>query len=67
MTETFSVPDMHCGKCRAKIEDALLDVDEGAALDFDMEAREVTVDSTLGTKAIQELIQAAGYAAVQKP
>ena len=24
MTTTFSVPDMHCGKCRAKIEDAIL-------------------------------------------
>lgn len=67
MTTTFSVPDMHCGKCRAKIEDAILDADEGASLDFDMDAREVSVDTTLGIEATLERIKQAGYSAVQKP
>ncbi|WP_298497015.1 heavy-metal-associated domain-containing protein [uncultured Maritimibacter sp.] len=67
MTTTFSVPDMHCGKCRAKIEDAILDADEGASLDFDMGAREVSVDTTLGIEATLERIKQAGYSAVQKP
>ena len=67
MTTTFSVPDMHCGKCRAKIEDAILDADEGATLDFDMDAREVSIETTLGTEAALERIKQAGYSAVQKP
>ena len=66
MTTTYSVPDMHCGKCRAKIEEAILDADEGASLEFDMDAREVSVDTTLGTQATLERIKDAGYSAVQK-
>lgn len=57
----YSIPDMHCGKCKTKIEDAVLDADEGALIDFDMDQREIDVDTTLGTKAVAEVIKAAGY------
>ena len=52
----FSVPDMSCGHCKAKIEDALLEADGGAELDFNMEAREVTVESVLEAGEIDRLI-----------
>ncbi|MAM63284.1 heavy-metal-associated domain-containing protein [Maritimibacter sp. UBA3975] len=58
---TFSVPEMSCGHCKAKIEDAVLDADEGALIDFDMDAREVDIDSTLDTAALAEAIKTAGY------
>lgn len=59
----FSVPDMSCGHCKAKIEDALLDADAGAELGFDMEAREVEVDSVLDKGEIVAAIKEAGYTA----
>lgn len=61
----FSVPDMSCGHCRAKIEDALLEADAGAELAFDMEAREVAIDTVLATPDVVETIRGAGYAATE--
>lgn len=57
----FSVPDMTCGHCKAKIEDAVLDQDEGAVMNFDLEKREVEVDSVLDAAAIESAIKEAGY------
>ncbi|GKY86325.1 heavy-metal-associated domain-containing protein [Sinisalibacter aestuarii] len=59
----FSVPDMSCGHCKATIETALLDADAGAELSFDMEAREVEVDSTLATAEVLAAMKDAGYPA----
>jgi copper chaperone len=63
---TFSVPNMSCGHCKAKIEDALLDADEGAMIEFDMDNREVSVDSSMDAAAIAQTIQSAGYEATAK-
>ncbi|MBV7380222.1 heavy-metal-associated domain-containing protein [Maritimibacter dapengensis] len=57
----FSVPDMSCGHCKAKIEDAVLDADEGAVMEFDFEKREVEVDSTLDPVALEAAIKGAGF------
>lgn len=57
----FSVPDMTCGHCKAKIEDAVLDADEGAVMEFDLEKREVEVDSTLDPVALEAAIKSAGF------
>lgn len=61
----YSVPSMSCGHCRAKIEDALLEADAGAELSFDMEAREVDIDSVLDNAEVIAAMQAAGYEASQ--
>ena len=61
----IAVPTMHCGHCKAKIENALLEADVGAELSFDMEAREVEVDSTLDVSEIIATVKGAGYEASQ--
>jgi len=61
----FSVPDMSCGHCRAKIETALLEADAGAELTFDMEAREVEVDSVLDPSEVIATMTGAGYPATE--
>lgn len=62
----FSVPDMSCGHCKATIENAVLDADGGAELSFDMEAREVEVDSVLNTDEVIATMKEAGYEATVK-
>ncbi len=57
----FSVPDMSCGHCKAKIEETVMTADEGAFLDFDLEQRVVEVDSTLDPAALEALITQAGF------
>lgn len=59
----FSVPDMSCGHCKATIENALLAADAGADVQFDMEAREIEVDSTLDVAEILTTLKEAGYEA----
>lgn len=61
----FSVPNMTCGHCKAKIEDAVLDADEGASLDFDMEERSVEVDTTLSIAETIAAIASGGYDATE--
>lgn len=59
---SFSVPTMSCDKCKAKIEDALLEADGGAELVFDMAARNLQIDTVLESAEITALLQSAGYA-----
>ncbi|RME16444.1 MAG: copper chaperone [Alphaproteobacteria bacterium] len=59
----YSVPNMTCGHCKAKIEDAVLEADPGAALDFDMEKREVEIDTVLSDAEVRAAIEKAGYEA----
>jgi len=61
----FSVPEMKCGHCKAAIEEAVLDADGGADLSFDMEAREVEVDTVLDTADVVAAMKAAGYEATE--
>lgn len=56
-----SIPEMSCGKCKAKIEDALLDADEAAELDFDMEARTVSLVTELTANDAVNVLKSIGY------
>lgn len=57
----FSVPDMTCGHCKMTIEKAVLEADEGADLSFDLDKREVDVDSVLAADELAGVIKSAGY------
>ncbi len=57
----FNVPKMSCGHCTASIEEKLLDADEGAAVECDLESRTVSVDTVLDEAAILAAIKAAGF------
>jgi len=59
----FSVPDMHCAHCMATIKDALLEADGGMELTFDMEARQVEIDTVLASPEVIATMKNAGYAA----
>ena len=60
---TFNVPDMSCGHCKAAIEQAVAAADPGAMMEFDMQARTVSVDSTLATEEMLHLLDEEGYPA----
>ncbi len=57
----LNVPDMSCGHCKAAIEKAVLAKDTQAALSFDMDARTVTVQSSLDGATLLAILEAEGY------
>lgn len=59
----FSVPKMSCGHCKASIEKSVTEADDFAELTFDMEAREVEIDSELDTDALIAAIKDGGFEA----
>jgi copper chaperone len=59
----FSVPEMSCGHCKASVENAVLDADDGAVLEFDMAKREVEIDSVLDAQALIGAIRQGGFEA----
>lgn len=64
MTEkTYSVPDVHCGHCKASIEGAVsaLDGVERVAVDIDGRSVEVAFADGVDEQAIVEAIEDQGY------
>ena len=59
----FNVPDMSCGHCKMTIEKAVTNADEGADLEFDLDARTVTVSSMLDDAALAGIMEKEGYPA----
>jgi copper chaperone len=59
----FQVPDMSCGHCTAAIEKALKTADPKAEVHTDLEAKTVTVVSSLDTAVLQTTLENAGYPA----
>ncbi len=60
---TFHIPDMSCGHCKATVEKAITILDPEAHINFDMEARQVALDSTLSIAKVQAALAEAGYPA----
>jgi copper chaperone CopZ len=60
---TFNVPDMSCGHCRSAITKAVHGLDPAARIDFDMEARRISVESVAETARVQSALTEAGYPA----
>ncbi len=59
----FSVPEMSCGHCKATIEKAITEIDSGAKLEFDLDARQVDIEAKVDTTAILAALKDAGYEA----
>lgn len=59
---TLSVPDMSCGHCRASIE-AALKPSGAVPVEFDMQARRVTIVGPLTPVAAVALLDGIGFAA----
>jgi copper chaperone CopZ len=62
-TVTYSVPDVHCGHCRAAITEEVGSVDGVENVDVDLDAKVVIISGTqLDDAALRAAIDEAGYA-----
>lgn len=57
----LKVPDMSCGHCKAAIEKTILALDPGANLAFNMDQRQVSVQTSAPLDAVQTALNQAGY------
>lgn len=57
------IPNMSCGHCRKAIEGAVETVDQKATVEFDMESRHATVESSAETAVFIDALTEAGYTA----
>lgn len=60
---TFHIPDMSCGHCKATVEKTIKVLDPAADIDFDMDARQIALDSTTPAAHVQSALAEAGYPA----
>ncbi|MBW3606648.1 MAG: cation transporter [Actinobacteria bacterium] len=63
-TETITVPEIHCDRCRTSIERALVPLDGVERARVDVDARQVTVDydaSTIDRDTLVAAIEDQGY------
>ena len=63
MSTRMHVPEMSCSHCKATIEKAFAEADPLAELSFDMEGRNIEIDTDMDLAAITATLKAAGYAA----
>lgn len=60
---TYHIPDMSCGHCKATVEKAIHTIDPAAQIEFDMKARQITVQSGTDTAHMKAALAEAGYPA----
>lgn len=64
MQETFKVPDVHCGHCKAAIEGTLQPLEGVEGAEVDVDGRLVTVgydESRIERSSVVRAIESAGY------
>lgn len=61
MKHEFSIPDMHCGHCKMRIEKALESSGKASAWTVDVGAKTVSVDSGSARSELAGILSAAGY------
>ncbi len=61
MQLTFTVPDLACGACAAKIGQAIHEIDPQAKIAADPQTKLVQIDSELPATTLETAIIAAGY------
>ena len=60
---TFQIPDMSCGHCKATVEKTIKGLDPEANINFDMDARQIALDSDMAAAQVQAALAEAGYPA----
>lgn len=60
---TLAIPDMSCGHCRQSITTALTALDAGAVLNFDQDARRLTLTSQVSIEAVLAALDDIGFEA----
>ena len=60
---TFLVDGMHCGRCAARIDHAIRDMDAGADVRVDLDAGTVSVDSVRTPDELSAALARIGYPA----
>ncbi len=61
----FTVPDMSCGHCKKRIEEALVSRKGIESLSVDLDSKTVTVETELSPEEIISVIDEAGYDATE--
>jgi copper chaperone len=61
--KSFHLPDMSCGHCKATVEKTIHALDPEARIEFNMEARQIVLETRAETANIQAALAAAGYPA----
>lgn len=59
--QRYKIEDMTCGHCVSAVEKVIRSVDPAAAVNVDLGAREVSVETSANAAAIAQALKAAGY------
>lgn len=59
---TYTIPDMSCQKCVGRISNAVQELDPNARLEFELEQKQVKIESSQSDSALREQLSEAGYA-----
>jgi len=61
--KTLHIPDMSCGHCRDTVEKTIKALDADARIKFDMDARNIELDSQMESTDVQVALAEVGYPA----
>ncbi|HEY9209985.1 MAG TPA: heavy-metal-associated domain-containing protein [Methylotenera sp.] len=59
----LNIPKMNCGSCANKIKNALLELDDEAAVSFDVSKREILIETDASIDDVINTLSVIGYPA----